>query len=79
VVWSPGKTSIRQIALAFRSSCRAEYIRREVLLVAVISEVDRAFEAKNKMERKKLVCLASKGVWVNAKIAALVVVAEHEQ
>jgi hypothetical protein len=47
-------------------------------LVAVISDVDRAFETKNKLERKKLVCLASKGVWVNAKIAALVVVAEHE-
>jgi hypothetical protein len=47
--------------------------------VAVISDVDRAFEAKNEMEGKKFVCLASKGVWVNAKIAALVAVAEHEQ
>lgn len=47
--------------------------------MAVISDVDRAFETKNKMERKKFVCLASKGVWVNAKIAALIVVAEHEQ
>jgi hypothetical protein len=48
-------------------------------VVAVISDVDREFETKKKVERIKFACLASKGVWVNAKIAALVVVAEHEQ
>jgi hypothetical protein len=47
--------------------------------VAIISQVDRAFEVKNEMGRKKFVCLAAKGSWVNAKIAASLVVADHEQ